>query len=153
MSLVHRILVPVDFSQGAREALDFAMRLGAALDASIEVLHVVPSAEAALAKEANAREEASKNLAAFMAETKPPPGARVAKQVLVGDPSKAIVDACADFDVVVMGRHGHTGLMHMLMGSVTERVLRHAPCPVLTVRTKDVPVNPLIVAATKTAQT
>ena len=56
--------------------------------------------------------------------------------VIGGDPDDAIVDYAQEHgaDLIVMGSHGHTGLRHLLMGSVAEKVLRHAPCPVLIVR-------------------
>ena len=56
--------------------------------------------------------------------------------VVRGDPDDAIVEYAREHgaDLIVMGSHGHTGLRHLLMGSVAEHVLRHAPCPVLIVR-------------------
>jgi nucleotide-binding universal stress UspA family protein len=59
--------------------------------------------------------------------------------VRIGEASKVILDAARDggFDLVVMGTHGRTGLSHLVLGSVAERVLRRAPCPVLTVRRTD----------------
>lgn len=56
--------------------------------------------------------------------------------VIGGDPDEAIVNYAREHgaDLIVMGSHGHTGLRHLLMGSVAEHVLRHAPCPVLIVR-------------------
>jgi nucleotide-binding universal stress UspA family protein len=56
--------------------------------------------------------------------------------VTTGRPSQTIVDHAKDggFDLIVMGTHGRTGLSHVVMGSIAERVLRKAPCPVLTVK-------------------
>ena len=53
-----------------------------------------------------------------------------------GEPAEQIVKAAAGMDLIVLGTHGTTGLARLLMGSVAETVLRKAPCPVLTVRTK-----------------
>ena len=57
-------------------------------------------------------------------------------EVVRGNPAEAIVDYAQEHgvDLIVMGSHGHTGLRHLLMGSVAEHVLRHAPCPMLIVR-------------------
>jgi universal stress protein A len=57
-------------------------------------------------------------------------------EVVGGNPGHAIVDYAKEHggDLIVMGSHGHTGLSHLLMGSVAEYVLRHAPCPILMVR-------------------
>jgi nucleotide-binding universal stress UspA family protein len=53
-----------------------------------------------------------------------------------GSPLESIVERATSggFDLIVLGTHGHTGFMHLLVGSVAERVVQHAPCPVLTVR-------------------
>ena len=63
-----------------------------------------------------------------------PNGADVETAVVVGRPAFAIVDRAkaGSFDLIMMGTHGRTGLSHMFMGSVAERVVRMSPCPVLT---------------------
>ena len=67
---------------------------------------------------------------------------------MTGRPAHAIVEHAKDggFDLIVMGTHGRTGLPHVVMGSVAERVVRRAPCPVLTMRGAEAPA-----AATKAA--
>ena len=64
---------------------------------------------------------------------------RVDRRLLQGAAAVEIVELArsADFDLIVMGTHGRTGLKHVLMGSVAERVLRTAPCPVLTVKASE----------------
>lgn len=57
--------------------------------------------------------------------------------VAEGHPAEEIIKASKDHDLVVMGTHGRSGLEHLLMGSVTEKVIRHAPIPVLVVRTPE----------------
>jgi nucleotide-binding universal stress UspA family protein len=57
-------------------------------------------------------------------------------QVTAGHPADAIVRTAEELDVdlIIMATHGRTGVAHMVLGSVAEKVVRHAPCPVLTVR-------------------
>jgi nucleotide-binding universal stress UspA family protein len=57
-------------------------------------------------------------------------------EVATGDPANAIVQAAQDLgvDLIVMATHGRTGLQHVFLGSVAEKVIRHAPCPVLAIR-------------------
>jgi nucleotide-binding universal stress UspA family protein len=64
------------------------------------------------------------------------PGIQLERQLVVGDEADDIIRTAADkkCDLIVMGTHGRTGIRRLLMGSVTEKVLREAPCAVLTVR-------------------
>jgi nucleotide-binding universal stress UspA family protein len=66
----------------------------------------------------------------------PSPRVTLERRMLEGDPAEMIAEAAADAnaDLIVMGTHGRTGLTRLVMGSVAEEVLRHAPCPVLTIR-------------------
>jgi universal stress protein A len=123
----------------------YAAHLAKKLDASIGLLHVVdnpviagawgtevyvPDLTALLDAMAS---EAETRLAVAIAGLRGQglPAASVVRQ---GKPEQAIVDyaQAGRFDLVVMGSHGRTGLSHALPGGVAERVLRHAPCPVLT---------------------
>jgi nucleotide-binding universal stress UspA family protein len=85
-----------------------------------------------LIKDAEARVEEGVKAAAAR-------GIGVAGRVLVGLPFQTIIEAAraADVDLIVMGTHGRTGFSHLLLGSVAERVVRHAPCPVLVVRERE----------------
>jgi nucleotide-binding universal stress UspA family protein len=81
------------------------------------------------------QEQATRALEQLLAQM---PGARVeiARRVAVGIPAQRITEAAAadGVDLIVMATHGRTGLRHLLLGSVAERVIRLAPCPVLTIR-------------------
>jgi nucleotide-binding universal stress UspA family protein len=140
------ILVPVDFSAHSDRALRYAEMLAARHGAAIELLHVVddpittgawsPDAylpnltellQSIVAQARTRLEELQKAIAARGL------GANV--WVVSGVASREIVArAETGFDLIVMGTHGRTGLSHAVMGSVAERVVRRAPCPVLTVR-------------------
>jgi nucleotide-binding universal stress UspA family protein len=136
------IVVATDFSGPSKLALEYARVLAKRFDASLRVLHIVelpvvlgsevPLPDlGALAERAviEAQEELSRVLAGVDAR-------EVIGQVLVGDPATQIVQYLGDHDadLLVMGTHGRGGLAHFLIGSVAERVVRTAPCPVFTIK-------------------
>ena len=141
---IKRILVPVDFSDNSRRALDYAHLLALKFDAALHLVHVceVPGmmtpaldAYAITLADLSQRlgEEAEKELIEITAAFG---GVTVTTEVLFGRPASAIVAAAGtnQADLIVMGTHGHGAVMHALMGNVAERVVRTASCPVLTVR-------------------
>jgi universal stress protein A len=143
-----RILVPVDFSSHSDAALSCALSLARRLGAQLELFHVVEDPHTAGAWGAEVAYVPSvqeilgnyaKTCEGLLAELKRRAGgddAAVTTRVLIGSPARTIVERAQEgaFDLVVMGTHGRTGLAHVVMGSVAERVVRHAPCPVLTIR-------------------
>jgi nucleotide-binding universal stress UspA family protein len=144
---ISRILVPVDFSAYSDVALEYAIALARRLDASVHLLHVV---EDPITTGAWGGEGVVPDLTALRAELAADAERRllvcrgeaeraqvpVVTAVRLGLTSHTIVDYAKTLavDLIVMGTHGRTGVAHLFMGSVAERVLRHAPCPVLTVR-------------------
>jgi nucleotide-binding universal stress UspA family protein len=134
-TLFHAILVPHDFSRHATRALRKAAAL-AGPDGHLVVLHVVP----ALPESANRmparifateRRRLTQLVRRVLAEKN---GPSVECRVEAGDPYRRITAAARRADSIVMGTLGRTGLPHLLIGSVAEKVVRHAPVPVLTVR-------------------
>lgn len=142
------ILVPTDFSEPSTAALDYAKQLAEAFNASIHLLHVVQDplrqpwavenyGISPLDVLADITAQAKKDLE----EALPEPEQKKYKAQLVtpvGSPFGEIVDYANknNVDVIVMGTHGRGTLAHAILGSVTERVVRFAPCPVLAVRAK-----------------
>ena len=142
------ILVPVDFSEHSDTALQYATMLAQRVGGSIELLHVVEdpfvsgawSAEAFMPNmpelldqvTADARGRLVTLQSAAASE-----GVVFTTNVVTGRPAQAIVEHARSgaFGLIVMGTHGRTGVSHLFLGSVAERVVRTAPCPVLTVRT------------------
>lgn len=145
MSLPKCILVPTDFSAPAGGALKYAKTLAEALGASLHVLYVmddpllgfkmpdhvcsIPAIRQQLEREAQEQlakvftpEERTKFRAELTAEW--------------GSPYAKILEFAKDhaIDLIIMGTHGRGAIQHALMGSVAERVVRHASCPVLTIR-------------------
>ena len=148
---IERILCPVDFSEFSGRALERAVRLGNWFEARVEALHVIPfvmPANAGLpyfpspvvttpARREQSAQELARFVEPFLSE-----GVPIETRVREGDPWRVIRDEAEALpaDILVMGTHGLSGFEHLLLGSVTEKVLRRAPCPVLTVGT--VPAQP-----------
>lgn len=146
MTAIKRLLVPTDFSAASSAAVRYAIDLATDLGATIHMLHVIEEWELtarhleALCVELpglreRVIEEAADRLrtvAAGLGTAQP-----IVTEVREGRPAGIIVDVAraSAIDLIVMGTHGRTGVSHALLGSVAERVLRTAPCPVLTVRT------------------
>lgn len=139
---LHRILCPIDFSDGAQHAMRAAVQLAIDADAELVLCHVwyVPSiafsGEGVYPADALARmrDEAFAQLEAARSDAVAQGARRVGLQFVEGQPWQKIVAALDDstFDLVVIGTHGRTGVTHLLLGSVAEEVVRQAPCPVLT---------------------
>ncbi len=139
-----RILIPTDGSPTSQVALETGIEMARLMDSEVTGLYVMDnSAYAAfpgelewdaikdmLAQESEAAlreiEEACEEQAI---------GCKV--QVREGHPADEILATSGEHDLVVMGTHGRSGLEHLLLGSVTEKVIRHADCPVLVVRAPD----------------
>jgi len=135
------IVVPTDGSEPAGAAVDHAIDLAAASGATLHALSVVDSsAYAALDVSSeqvlDSLETHAGEATEIVAETAADAGVEPVTEVSVGSPHEQITDyaEAVDADLIVMGTHGRTGLDRFLLGSVTERVVRAAPAPVLTVR-------------------
>lgn len=142
-----RILVATDFSACSRAALVKAMGLAKRLGAELTLCHAIapvsydPLDRSLFGKDRPRytladylKEAAEKELRAFLADV---PGIDEAKAELrEGEPVQVLLDAIEEggYDLVVMGTHGRSGIESFLMGSVAERVVRAAPCAVLTIR-------------------
>jgi nucleotide-binding universal stress UspA family protein len=141
---VERILVPVDFSDNAQAVLEWAAHLAEEHGSRVLLLHVYhlpvefQQLEGAYLPAdfwSNVKAEAEQQLTVH-AETLRRRGLEVEPLVREGYPATVIIEeACTQqADLIVIGTHGHTGLKHMLLGSIAERVVQKAPCPVLTVK-------------------
>jgi nucleotide-binding universal stress UspA family protein len=145
--IITKILVPVDFSPHSDRAFGYATTLAQRFDARLGLIHVVedPFITGAWNTEVyvpNAGEllegliaNAEQRLAALKGSAAAL-GLTAETAVITGRPAHAIVEHAKEgsFDLIVMGTHGRTGLSHIVMGSVAERVVRTAPCAVLTNR-------------------
>jgi universal stress protein A len=147
MSRIQRILVPVDFSETSKKALEYAYFIANRFDAKLDVLHVwrpseyagdemvvLTRSEPELTLSTFLRNHADQQLSGFLQ------GVPHSKQLLEsGEPAQVITKVAGEggYDLIIMGTHGRTGLSHMMLGSVAEKVVRMAPCPVLTYRTPE----------------
>ncbi len=144
MAPIRVILVPVDFSPHSEAALDQAMDLAKALGAKIHLLHsyavpvrgVMPYDFAIPDGVWDGVHNAAESKLEEIRQKVASEGLEASTEVSAALPSEAILAAAGELgaDLIVMGTRGHTGLKHVLLGSVAERTLRLAPCSVLTVK-------------------
>ena len=147
MILLKNILVATDFGETSDAALTYGRALAQRFDATLHLLHVAENVfthsfggETYVALlpdlQRDVEDDARKRLHELLTDNDQ--NALPAKPILVtsNTPAAAIVAYAkeARIDLIVMGTHGRSGVSHMFMGSVAERVVRTAPCPVLTVR-------------------
>ena len=146
MIRLNRVLVPTDFSEFSRLAVTYACAMAERFGAQLHVLHVVPDPamlvpEAAVFSVESMQAQSDRLVAdAQKLLRQIPEGSQgsepVIRDVRVGAAFLEIIDYAKsqDIDLIVIGTHGRSGLSHILMGSVAERVVRAAPCPVLSVK-------------------
>jgi nucleotide-binding universal stress UspA family protein len=138
------ILVPTDFSAYADQALDYAIAFAQALQARLTLLHVFhlsplsvgdmpPAVLSATLQEMET--SAQQRMQATLARVHHG-GLQADSAIIEGIPLQTILDTAhaRGVDLIIMGTHGRTGLTHAFMGSVAEKVVRLAPCPVLVTR-------------------
>jgi len=143
---LRRILVPSDFSKFSEVALTYGSALAEKFGAELYLLHVVqdlslfiPDAVAVappLVPPMDQFTAAAREALERLVHQSQLEHLRVHGEIREGTPFYEIIRYAKELeiDLIVMGTHGHAGLAHVLLGSVTERVVRKAPCPVLTVR-------------------
>ena len=141
-----RILVPTDFSPPSDAALEYARSVAARYGAALQLLHVaedpyraIYSGEVFVPEIEGLRDEILADTSRRLKERLRPSDVtelHASAESIIGTPAGSIVEYAGghDIDLIVMGTHGRGGMAHLLMGSVAERVVRTAPCPVLTVR-------------------
>lgn len=151
MQKIRKILVPTDFSNCSDKAVSHALDLAQALGAQVTLLHACPEPylgplpETALGLETayqswgkllDARRSAARETLTTMVDNEAERGIEVNFSLHDGLPAEATLEMAAEqgFDLIVMGTHGYTGLKHVFLGSVAERVVRLSSVPVLTVR-------------------
>lgn len=134
-----QILFPTDFSAHSDEALHTAEILARQSGAALQIVHVFDPKEKAKRGDCPGADEAKSGAKQRLLATMPAgPNLAVDHALLEGDTVDEIVRYASQHqvDLIVMGSHGRTGIPRVVLGSVTTQVVRHAACPVLTVRPK-----------------
>jgi nucleotide-binding universal stress UspA family protein len=140
-----RICCPIDFSDASRAAMEVAADLARRFGAELVLFHAYPvpgytfpdgSVVASPKMLQDLADGAERHLEAWRRDAEAAGAARVEAAKVAGEPAAEIVSFAREqgVDLLVLGTHGRTGLEHALMGSIAERVVRRARCPVLTVR-------------------
>jgi len=141
-----KILYPIDFSEYTEEITSYAVSIAKKYDSELHLLHVIPNLnyftpyesfltpENLVAIEKNVEKEIEKDFDKVAKKIDIP----VRKSIKSGVTFVEIIDYIKEesIDLVVMGTHGRSGIEHILIGSVAEKVVRKSPCPVLTIRPK-----------------
>ncbi len=142
---INRILLPTDCSELSNQAFPYAISMAEKFEAQLHILHVVElfnydpydgSIEMSnVAGIEMVREKASKILADYTEKAKKE-NVDVKEVILKGTAYNEIVEYARneDIDLIIMATHGRSGIMHMLLGSTTEKVVRHSPCPITTIK-------------------
>jgi len=142
---IKKVLVPIDFSDYSKNSLRYAVNFAKQFNAEIYLIYVlepviyppdfsmgqiaIPSINAEW--DERAREELEN-----LAKTEIPEGVNVKTILKNGKPFLEIIDTASEenIDLIIIATHGHSGVEHILFGSTAEKVVRKAPCPVLTLR-------------------
>ena len=151
--IVQHMLVPIDFSATADQALAYAIALAQQLHARLTLLHVLDMTPVTMeemtagvvATYLEEQEIEAQRLLQASLERVQRAGLQGDSLLVQGTPFQAIVDTAGEqgVDLIIMGTHGRTGLAHVFLGSVAEHVVRQAPGPVLVTRkTPDTPGTP-----------
>jgi universal stress protein A len=139
---IRQILAPTDFSEFSKQAVACADELAQTFGATLVLLHVVelppypieglPPSHLGGTLLEDLEQQATSDLAQVLAKEA---AVKVVRRVVIGIPYRKIVEVAEaeKIDLIVMVTHGRTGFSHLFMGSVAERVVRTAPCPVLTI--------------------
>ena len=142
---IGRILVPVDFSEHSQKALRYALAFATQFDAEVTLVHIVeqmvypgdwmypPLAVTDFASEK--REQILTRMRALDAGS----GVKTKHVVRLGRAWQEVIEIARETkaDLIILATHGYTGIKHVLLGSVAEKIMRHAPCPVLSVRPEE----------------
>ena len=142
------ILVPIDYSEHSKASARYAAELAAKVGATLHLVHVwdrpTYASDAVLVRRPGeehcslaelVQKNAESDMTDFLSSLSLPPSVTVTHRLLSGDPAGTLVAEIKSggHDLVVLGTHGRTGFMHLLLGSVAEKLVRLSPIPVLTV--------------------
>lgn len=142
---INKILVPIDFSDYSKAALRYAVNFAKLFNAEIILIYVVEPViyppdfsmgQIAIPTVTTEFDDRAKEELKKLAKNEIPSQTNVQTILKTGKPFVEIIDTAAELDVdmIIIATHGHSGVEHILFGSTAEKVVRKAPCPVLTIR-------------------
>jgi len=141
MVLFKKILIPTDGSEYTKAAVRMGLEIAKASEAEVTALYVVDQTsfinfptDSTIISVYTLLEKEGEEAMEYVKQEAEALGVKVTTRIEEGSPSRKIVDLSAEHDLVVMGTLGRTGFSKLLLGSVAERVVRFAKCPVLVVR-------------------
>ena len=147
MIRIKRLLSPIDFSDSSKQALRYAVEFARSFGAELHVLNVIEPVmypaemfgQIGMVDVESVLEKSSREEIADWHKSFIPAEVRSVVEVLRGRPFAEIVRYAQEkeIDLIILGTHGRSGLDHFLLGSTAEKVIRKAPCPVLTVRSTE----------------
>jgi len=145
---IRRIMIPIDYSENSKVALAYGAELALGFGASLDIVHVwdrpTYMTDAVMVQrpgEAHKpigeliRENAQHDMTEFLSEINLPSTLTTSSRLVSGEPASALLAELkkGEHDLVVLSTHGRTGLAHLLLGSIAEKLVRLSPVPVLTV--------------------
>ena len=145
---IRRIMIPIDYSDNSKAALAYGAQFAQSFGASLDIIHVWDRptylTDAVMVQrpgEAHKpigeliRENAQHDMAEFLSQLQLPSGLETSSRLLSGEPASALLTELkkGEHDLVILSTHGRTGLAHLLLGSIAEKLVRLSPVPVLTV--------------------
>ncbi len=142
---IKKVLVPIDFSDFSKNSLRYAVNFAKKFNAEIYLIYVVEPViyppdfsmgQIAIPSASAEWDERAKEELENLVKTEIPEGINVKTILKNGKPFLEIIDTASEenVDLIIIATHGHTGVEHILFGSTAEKVVRKAPCPVLTLR-------------------
>jgi len=141
MNLFKNILIPTDGSEYTRAAISKGLELAKLMEAEVTALYVVDQTsfinfpmDSTVVSVYSLLEKEGKDAVEYVKSEGEKMGVKVVTSIVEGAPARKIVDASSTHDLVVMGTLGRAGFSKLLLGSVAERVIRFAKCPVLVVK-------------------
>jgi nucleotide-binding universal stress UspA family protein len=142
---IKKVLVPIDFSDYSKSALKYAVNFAKSFGAEMYLVYVVEPViyppdfsmgQIAMPSINTEWDDRARDELAKLAKTEISPDVKVKTIIKTGKPFVEIIETAEEeaVDIIIISTHGHTGVEHILFGSTAEKVVRKAPCPVLTLR-------------------
>ncbi len=142
---IKKILVPIDFSDYSKSALKYAVNFAKSFNADMTLIYVVEPivyppdfsmGQIAIPTVSTEWDERAREELDKLAKTQIPADVKVKTIIKTGKPFVEIIETATEenIDLIIIATHGHSGVEHILFGSTAEKVVRKAPCPVLTLR-------------------